>query len=66
MLSVLTESLFFDAFIFIVVCLNIIMLVAQTFANVEVRGGKSRGALFMWRRLLTMFQTCCRHWPSAH
>ncbi|XP_036179827.1 cation channel sperm-associated protein 1 [Myotis myotis] len=38
MLSVLTQSLFFDAFIFIVVCLNIIMLVAQTFAKVEVRG----------------------------
>ncbi|XP_023620847.1 cation channel sperm-associated protein 1 [Myotis lucifugus] len=38
MLSVLTQSLFFDAFIFIVVCLNIIMLVAQTFAVVEVRG----------------------------
>ncbi|CAK6449755.1 unnamed protein product [Pipistrellus nathusii] len=38
MLRVLTESLFFDAFIFIVVCLNIVMLVAQTFANVEVRG----------------------------
>ncbi|KAK1335574.1 hypothetical protein QTO34_003364 [Cnephaeus nilssonii] len=38
MLSVLTQSLIFDAFIFIVVCLNIIMLVAQTFANVEIRG----------------------------
>ncbi|XP_036272499.1 cation channel sperm-associated protein 1 [Pipistrellus kuhlii] len=38
MLRVLTESLFFDAFIFIVVCLNIVMLVAQTFAIVEVRG----------------------------
>lgn len=50
MLSALTQSLFFDAFIFIVVCLNIIMLVAQTFATVEVRGGKTRGTPFMWRR----------------
>ncbi|XP_015424453.1 PREDICTED: cation channel sperm-associated protein 1 [Myotis davidii] len=38
MLNALTQSLFFDAFIFIVVCLNIIILVAQTFAKVEVRG----------------------------
>ncbi|XP_016063759.1 PREDICTED: cation channel sperm-associated protein 1 [Miniopterus natalensis] len=38
MLRILTESLIFDAFIFLVVCLNIIMLVVQTFAEVEVRG----------------------------
>nr|KAF6437126.1 cation channel sperm associated 1 [Molossus molossus] len=38
MLRILTESLIFDAFIFLVVCLNIIMLVAQTFTEVEIRG----------------------------
>ncbi|XP_054426667.1 cation channel sperm-associated protein 1 [Pteronotus mesoamericanus] len=38
MLRNLTDSLVFDAFIFLVVCLNTIMLVAQTFAEVEIRG----------------------------
>ncbi|KAF6102491.1 cation channel sperm associated 1 [Phyllostomus discolor] len=38
MLRTLTDSLVFDAFIFLVVCLNTIMLVAQTFAEVEIRG----------------------------
>ncbi|XP_036909145.1 cation channel sperm-associated protein 1 [Sturnira hondurensis] len=38
MLRSLTDSLVFDAFIFLVVCLNTIMLVAQTFAEVEIRG----------------------------
>uniref|UniRef100_A0A8C8WZT4 Cation channel sperm-associated protein 1 n=1 Tax=Panthera leo TaxID=9689 RepID=A0A8C8WZT4_PANLE len=38
MLRNLTESLPFEAFIFLVVSLNTIMLVAQTFAEVEVRG----------------------------
>lgn len=41
MIRNLTESLFFEVFIFLVVCLNTIMLVAQTFAEVEIRGGKS-------------------------
>lgn len=43
MLRNMTDSLVFDAFIFLVVCLNTIMLVAQTFAEVEIRGGKGRG-----------------------
>ncbi|XP_045873782.1 cation channel sperm-associated protein 1 [Meles meles] len=38
MLKNLTQSLPFEAFIFLVVCLNTIMLVAQTFAEVEIRG----------------------------
>ncbi|XP_036991107.2 cation channel sperm-associated protein 1 [Artibeus jamaicensis] len=38
MLRSMTDSLVFDAFIFLVVCLNTIMLVAQTFAEVEIRG----------------------------
>uniref|UniRef100_A0A671DT51 Cation channel sperm-associated protein 1 n=1 Tax=Rhinolophus ferrumequinum TaxID=59479 RepID=A0A671DT51_RHIFE len=38
MIRNLTESLFFEVFIFLVVCLNTIMLVAQTFAEVEIRG----------------------------
>lgn len=63
MLRILTESLIFDAFIFLVVCLNIIMLVVQTFAEVEVRGGKSRGAPFMLRRLLMLLQGSCRPDP---
>ena len=46
MLRNLTESLPFEAFIFLVVSLNTIMLVAQTFAEVEVRGGKSWGLPF--------------------
>lgn len=54
MLRKLTESLIFEAFIFLVVCLNTVMLVAQTFAEVEVRGGKSWGAQFMWRRVLIL------------
>lgn len=44
MLRNLTESLVFEAFIFLVICLNTIMLVAQTFTEVEIRGGKSWGA----------------------
>ncbi|XP_077615754.1 cation channel sperm-associated protein 1 isoform X1 [Crocuta crocuta] len=38
MLRNLTDSLPFEAFIFFIVSLNTIMLVAQTFAEVEVRG----------------------------
>nr|XP_023510252.1 cation channel sperm-associated protein 1 isoform X4 [Equus caballus] len=38
MLRNLIESLAFEAFIFLVVCLNTIMLVVQTFAEVEIRG----------------------------
>nr|XP_036851374.1 cation channel sperm-associated protein 1 [Manis javanica] len=38
MLRNLTESLVFEAFIFLVICLNTIMLVAQTFTEVEIRG----------------------------
>nr|KAF6464303.1 cation channel sperm associated 1 [Rousettus aegyptiacus] len=38
MLRKLTESLVFEAFIFLIVCLNTVMLVTQTFAEVEVRG----------------------------
>ncbi|XP_077915243.1 cation channel sperm-associated protein 1 [Halichoerus grypus] len=38
MLRNLTQSLPFEAFIFLVVCLNTTMLVAQTFAEVEIRG----------------------------
>ncbi|XP_059242934.1 cation channel sperm-associated protein 1 [Mustela nigripes] len=38
MLRNLTQSLPFEAFIFLVVCLNTLMLVAQTFAEVEIRG----------------------------
>ncbi|XP_037695357.1 cation channel sperm-associated protein 1 [Choloepus didactylus] len=38
MLRDLTQSLAFEAFIFTVVCLNTIVLVAQTFAEVEIRG----------------------------
>ncbi|XP_060015835.1 cation channel sperm-associated protein 1 [Lagenorhynchus albirostris] len=38
MLRKLTDSLAFEAFIVFIVCLNTIMLVAQTFAEVEVRG----------------------------
>ena len=56
MLRNLTESLAFEAFIFLTVCLNTIMLVAQTFAEVEVRGGKSWGAPFTWRRPEILFQ----------
>lgn len=54
MLRKLTESLVFEVFIFLVVCLNTIMLVAQTFAEVEIRGGKSWEDLFMWRRFLIL------------
>uniref|UniRef100_A0A8C0D227 Cation channel sperm-associated protein 1 n=1 Tax=Balaenoptera musculus TaxID=9771 RepID=A0A8C0D227_BALMU len=38
MLRKLTDSLAFEGFIVFIVCLNTIMLVAQTFAEVEVRG----------------------------
>jgi cation channel sperm-associated protein 1 len=41
MMRTLTQSLGFESFIFVTVCLNTIMLVAQTFAEVEIRGGKS-------------------------
>uniref|UniRef100_A0A2K6FD98 Cation channel sperm-associated protein 1 n=1 Tax=Propithecus coquereli TaxID=379532 RepID=A0A2K6FD98_PROCO len=34
----LTHSLVFEVFIFFVICLNTIMLVVQTFAEVEIRG----------------------------
>ncbi|KAL0629929.1 Cation channel sperm-associated protein 1 [Plecturocebus cupreus] len=38
MIRSLTQSLAFETFIFFIVCLNTIMLVAQTFAEVEIRG----------------------------
>uniref|UniRef100_A0A8D0PKL6 Ion transport domain-containing protein n=1 Tax=Sus scrofa TaxID=9823 RepID=A0A8D0PKL6_PIG len=38
MLRKLTESLVFEAFIVFIICLNTVMLVAQTFAEVEIRG----------------------------
>nr|XP_003828705.2 cation channel sperm-associated protein 1 isoform X1 [Pan paniscus] len=38
MIRNLTQSLAFETFIFFVVCLNTVMLVAQTFAEVEIRG----------------------------
>ncbi|XP_047630048.1 cation channel sperm-associated protein 1 [Phacochoerus africanus] len=38
MLRKLTESLAFEAFIVFIICLNTVMLVAQTFAEVEIRG----------------------------
>ncbi|KAB1251743.1 Cation channel sperm-associated protein 1 [Camelus dromedarius] len=38
MLRRLTESLAFEGFILFIVCLNTVMLVAQTFAQVEIRG----------------------------
>uniref|UniRef100_A0A0D9R6W9 Cation channel sperm-associated protein 1 n=1 Tax=Chlorocebus sabaeus TaxID=60711 RepID=A0A0D9R6W9_CHLSB len=38
MIRKLTQSLAFETFIFFVVCLNTFMLVAQTFAEVEIRG----------------------------
>ncbi|XP_051819903.1 cation channel sperm-associated protein 1 [Antechinus flavipes] len=38
MLAILVQSLTFEIFIFIVVCLNTIVLVVQTFAEVEVWG----------------------------
>lgn len=41
----LTQSLGFETFIFIVVCLNTIILVAQTFTELEIRGGKSQVVL---------------------
>ncbi|XP_049747820.1 cation channel sperm-associated protein 1 [Elephas maximus indicus] len=37
-LQYLIKSLAFEAFIFLIICLNTIMLVVQTFAEVEVRG----------------------------
>ncbi|KAM9658822.1 cation channel sperm-associated protein 1 [Trichechus inunguis] len=37
-LQYLINSLAFEAFIFLIICLNTIMLVVQTFAEVEVRG----------------------------
>ena len=46
MLRKLVDSLALETFIIFIVCLNTIMLVAQTFAEVEIRGGKSQGALF--------------------
>lgn len=59
----LTQSLPFETFIFIIVCLNSIMLIAQTFAEVEIRGGKNRGALFSWRRPVVLFQDL--QWAEA-
>lgn len=41
MMMSLTQSLGFETFIFIVVCLNTVILVAQTFTELEIRGGKS-------------------------
>ncbi|XP_008059216.1 cation channel sperm-associated protein 1 [Carlito syrichta] len=38
MIRNLTQSLAFETFIFLIICLNTIMLVAQTFAEVEIRG----------------------------
>ncbi|XP_048217397.1 cation channel sperm-associated protein 1 [Perognathus longimembris pacificus] len=38
MMRELIQSMVFETFIFIFVCLNTIMLVAQTFAEVEIRG----------------------------
>uniref|UniRef100_F7CFM8 Cation channel sperm-associated protein 1 n=1 Tax=Callithrix jacchus TaxID=9483 RepID=F7CFM8_CALJA len=38
MIRSLTQSLAFEAFVVFIVCLNTIMLVAQTFAEVEIRG----------------------------
>lgn len=38
MMMSLTQSLGFETFIFIVVCLNTIILVAQTFTELEIRG----------------------------
>ncbi|XP_032747026.1 cation channel sperm-associated protein 1 [Rattus rattus] len=38
MLLTLTQSLCFETFIFLVVCLNTIVLVAQTFTELEIRG----------------------------
>ncbi|KAL2805898.1 cation channel sperm-associated protein 1, partial [Daubentonia madagascariensis] len=38
MMENLTHSLVFEAFIFFIICLNTFMLVAQTFAEVEIRG----------------------------
>ncbi|XP_051048105.1 cation channel sperm-associated protein 1 [Phodopus roborovskii] len=38
MMMSLTQSLGFETFIFIVVCLNTIVLVAQTFTELEIRG----------------------------
>lgn len=60
MLRNMTDSLVFDAFIFLVVCLNTIMLVAQTFAEVEIRGGKGRGPFTRRRRLLVLIQASRR------
>ncbi|KAK2100120.1 hypothetical protein P7K49_021468 [Saguinus oedipus] len=40
MIRSLTQSLAFETFVFFIVCLNTIMLVAQTFAEVEIRGGE--------------------------
>lgn len=39
----LTQSWVFETFIFFIIFLNIIMLMAQTFAEVKIRGGKSQG-----------------------
>ncbi|OBS68679.1 hypothetical protein A6R68_02751 [Neotoma lepida] len=38
MMMSLTQSLAFETFIFIIVCLNTIILVAQTFTELEIRG----------------------------
>ncbi|XP_008820503.1 cation channel sperm-associated protein 1 [Nannospalax galili] len=38
MMLELTQSLTFETFIFLVVCLNTVMLIAQTFTELEIRG----------------------------
>ncbi|GAB1302036.1 Cation channel sperm-associated protein 1 [Apodemus speciosus] len=42
MILSLTQSLGFETFIFLVVCLNTVILVAQTFTELEIRGGLFR------------------------
>lgn len=44
MILSLTQTLSFETFIFLVVCLNTVILVAQTFTELEIRGGKSQVA----------------------
>lgn len=41
MMMSLTQSLGFETFIFLMVSLNTVILVAQTFTELEIRGGKS-------------------------
>lgn len=53
MMMSLTQSLGFETFIFIVVCLNTVVLVAQTFTELEIRGGKSQVPLSMLKTVET-------------